>query len=409
MGPFPETDVQCLQRHARREQALDDVVVQIAGDPVTFLAQRELRHRGLGVGELERDGGMIGERRGLVDVDVVEDRLARQTRHHHRSATATGHHRVRDRAGVVSQGVLHDDRLAGLDHQPGVRRPDRVPHPVLGDREFARRHHDLELTLVLGEQEQVRRARAGHGPGLLRDIGQRVARRDVEQVARDRQARLQPLRALAGLERASFLQLRDDPHVLHGDGGAVGQRLEQAALVRRREVGVRPVHTDRGNGFGAAHRRHRQRLDEGRAVCLVRDAVVDVDVGDDHLLRVQHRPARDAGRHREAQARPERLDRVLVDVVAAAVVPQHERRAVGIRYLAGGVPHDLHDVLEPARGGQVTDGADEALHSGDVRRAVGGLGGAGERRHGRYQSVGISSRPGRRPRRNGGCAKGTGP
>ena len=58
-----------LEAQPDREQFLDDVVVQVAGDAVAVLEQHHPLFGRARVGEFERDARVIGEAGGHVQVD----------------------------------------------------------------------------------------------------------------------------------------------------------------------------------------------------------------------------------------------------------------------------------------------------------------------------------------------------
>ena len=69
-GPRPRDGA--LQREAHGEQALDDVVVQVAGDAVAVGEHVELAHPALRAGQLPGQGGLVGERGHHVELFVAE-------------------------------------------------------------------------------------------------------------------------------------------------------------------------------------------------------------------------------------------------------------------------------------------------------------------------------------------------
>ena len=167
-------------------------------------------------------------------------------------------------------------------------------------------------------------------PGAaVEHAGQRVALAEVAQV---------------GLGDAPALDLLRQPRALQRDRRAGGQRAGRGDLLVGRAMAPCPVHPDRPERLAGPDRHDQQAPDERRAVEVLRDARVVVDVLDDGRLAVAHRPARDAVLQRKAAALPQRLDRVLVDVAALAAVAQDERRPVGVRQPPRGAVHEPLDV-----------------------------------------------------------------
>ena len=72
VGVGPHEPGRSLQRQAGREQTLDDGVVQIAGDALAVLDQRELLHPGVQPGVLDGDPGRGREADHELLVDVGE-------------------------------------------------------------------------------------------------------------------------------------------------------------------------------------------------------------------------------------------------------------------------------------------------------------------------------------------------
>ncbi len=169
-----------------------------------------------------------------------------------------------------------------------------------------------------------------------------------------------------------FSRLAKSRRGFHRDGRAVRQGLQQVHLFRRRLVARGPVRADGADGLHRADGHHHQALHERGPVRVVRDARVRVDVFDDDGLPVEHRPAADAGAHREALAFPQRRDRVFVrrssrgcrsrstKVAPSAWVSSRAAR----RTIAG-------DRFEVARQGKSLHHRDELLHAAHVvfRRA----------------------------------------
>ena len=157
----------------------------------------------------------------------------------------------------------------------------------------------------------------------------------------------------------ALLELLIDPNVLHRHSGRVGQRLQQLEGAGRGDLWRRPIGADGANRIRFADRHHDQALHKRRSVGVDGDSRVAEDVRHRRRLSVEHRPAADARRQREALALPQRTNRVLVHVVAELAVAQHERRAVGLDHFPGGAAHDGPHALDVARHRQVLDGADQ--------------------------------------------------
>src|SRR5262249_24077108 len=127
-----------------------------------------------------------------------------------------------------------------------------------------------------------------------------------------------------------------------------------------------------------------QALHEGRAVGVLRDPFVGVDVVDGHVLRMFHDPAAHAGAHGEPPSLPEWRDGVFVGVVALVTVAQDEGGAVRVHQLPCGRAHDLHDGRDVAGERQLLHGVDEQLRRRVACRPAGGLTRARTGCHGRY-------------------------
>ena len=72
VGVGPHQPGRPLQRQAGGEEALDDGVVQVAGDALAVLDQRELLHPGVEAGVLDGDAGGGGQTDHELLVDVGE-------------------------------------------------------------------------------------------------------------------------------------------------------------------------------------------------------------------------------------------------------------------------------------------------------------------------------------------------
>ena len=196
-----------LQRHAESEQFLDDMVVQVSGDPVVVfdLGQGELV--GAGPGEFHDDGCVVGEADGRGQVSLGEARAGGQPAQHQRAPDlfACGQRDDDQRAGRGAKrgggrgtAVAGDQaRLAGEDRLAGQRAGQRrgpVRHPG-GELAGDAGDDDLVRTAGHGQHGEVRRR---GGRGVLGD--QRVRRPGLARQQRRQQLAegVQPPAALLG-------------------------------------------------------------------------------------------------------------------------------------------------------------------------------------------------------------------
>ncbi len=103
-----------LELHARREQSLDDGVVQVAGDPVAVAEQAEMFGLATLARQLETKGGLIGE--GL------EHGLMRSAETAAADEVANPEHAMPG----LSRDERHDDDRSKLVQRLGVVRPMRA-------------------------------------------------------------------------------------------------------------------------------------------------------------------------------------------------------------------------------------------------------------------------------------------
>ena len=157
------------------------------------------------------------------------------------------------------------------------------------------------------------------------------------------------------------LEIGVELHVGESERCGVGQRLERLQFGLGRLVDGRPVGADGGNRRLGSDRDHRQALDERRAIGLVRNSGVDVDVRDHRRLTVEHHPAGDARLHRESLPLPQGADRIFVDVVALAHVTENKSHPVGAYDGSRMRPDDPCDVVERTCEGERLDGGEELL------------------------------------------------
>src|SRR5579863_1584578 len=116
-----------LQSHPEGEQFLDDVVVQVAGDPVVVFGLGQGDLVGAGLDEFHRHGGVAGEGGGHVQVGAGVSRACGQSAQQQRAADLlAGHQRHDDqRAGT---GAQRSGQLAALSgDQAGLAGADRLP------------------------------------------------------------------------------------------------------------------------------------------------------------------------------------------------------------------------------------------------------------------------------------------
>ena len=149
--PGAERGGERLQGQAGGEQALDDVVVQVRGDAVALVEHGGPLLLGAGLGELDGDGGLVGEAGGHVQVLGGERRPAAQPRdaRAHRgccgeptSGTTSIGPTSRSSGTAAEAGPLvgsrHPQRRAGREHPPGQRALPRYPQPDRCARRRAR-------------------------------------------------------------------------------------------------------------------------------------------------------------------------------------------------------------------------------------------------------------------------------
>jgi hypothetical protein len=132
-----------LQRHAGGVEALDDLVVQVAGDPVPVLVQRQPLGLGPAGRELEGDTGLGGERGHHAGLRLGELRRA--------VAAADGEHP----ADVARRAQREQDRGPDLAHRRarGPRRPLVVGE--IGRDHRLTRGQDLAGQGLAGRQDQA--------------------------------------------------------------------------------------------------------------------------------------------------------------------------------------------------------------------------------------------------------------
>ena len=97
-----------LKRESDGEQALDDVIVQVARDAVTVGQDAELAHLALGAGQLPSQSGLIGECGHHVELFVVE------------WLRADSPHRDKDAGDRVGGPKRQHERRAGHAVSPGT-------------------------------------------------------------------------------------------------------------------------------------------------------------------------------------------------------------------------------------------------------------------------------------------------
>ena len=123
-----------LDDKTRGEHLLDDVVVQVAGDPGPVLEEQDALLVVPGLGQLECDRGVVGEGRGQLRVGLGEGSPSGATHHDQRppDLLAAEQRQDHDRsgadlAGEVDRATVDVVGVLGVDHPDG--RPG--PHHVL--------------------------------------------------------------------------------------------------------------------------------------------------------------------------------------------------------------------------------------------------------------------------------------
>jgi hypothetical protein len=257
-----------LQGHAGREQLLDDVVVQVAGDARPVLEQLHPLRLPTAVGELEGDGGVVGERRGHVDVGHAErapipgsaddehspDSLgAGEGQGHHRpEGEVLGEHE--GPGTVVDGGILDDGRLAGLEDELAHRVLDRVARSDQPVRLEA--HRDGHLKHPLRWKDDGHHVRVGQVGDALGHESQTVVPYGAQELPGDVGRGLEPL-----LPSVRFLV---EARVLDRDACCRGQGRDEllvldaeVTLGQGREVEVAEHLVANADGYAeeSAHRR----------------------------------------------------------------------------------------------------------------------------------------------------------
>ncbi len=145
------------------EDLLDDVVMEVAGDARAVLQEQHPLLVAACLRQLQRHGGLVGERRRQLGVDVGERRSAPSTHHDQRAShllpteQRQDHHRSDahlagevDRATVDARGVLRvgqADRLAGLQHVLAERAGGGVPRVLDAGGILALGHGHAQLAV----------------------------------------------------------------------------------------------------------------------------------------------------------------------------------------------------------------------------------------------------------------------
>lgn len=170
---------------------------------------------------------------------------------------------------------------------------------------------------------------------------------------------------LRGALRNLTLEVREQVGRLDGNGGAVGERLQELGFGFRGTVLSGPINTDRPDGGDRADRCHDEALYERRAVCVVRNARVEVNVLDDRRLTIQHRPAADARLKGKSLALPQRPDRVLLRVKTLIAITKDETRAICMYQGTRCMTHDVHDGRQVASERESLHNRHQLLHALD--------------------------------------------
>jgi hypothetical protein len=229
-----------LQPQPDREQPLDDLVVQVAGDPVAVFEDGQPLPVVLRAGELQGHRGLPGEHGHHQHVGVAERRrvlgLGDPQYAEHVLAGGQRHQRdrpvleLRGKPGLLGGRAVLDDhqRLPGAQHgadQAGVQR-DQVAAQRFGAQAGGHLQHQVRPALL--DQRQDAQLRVGRGAGALGDQLQRLGRGGAgQQPGGDLGGRGQPARPPAGL--------LEQPGVLDRDAGR-GRQRDHHLLVFLSEV-----------------------------------------------------------------------------------------------------------------------------------------------------------------------------
>lgn len=231
-----------LEAQARPEEALDDVIVQVARDPPPVFEHGEALRVGLGGGERKRDGGLCGEFGGHDELGFGEAREPRTTEYregaHPLVGAREGHRHGGPEAGNLEARVVGEHGLAALDRTPGngVCRLEEQAVRVGGER--AARQLDAQQTITDGGDHgdevclgEVDNAFGEGGEGVIRLLG--------EQDRGHLGARFGPALAPAGLLVETGMLDRgsrgcgkggDELLVFGGEGSAVAVGEVQVAV-----------------------------------------------------------------------------------------------------------------------------------------------------------------------------------
>ncbi len=225
-----------LHREAGGEQLLDDVVMQIACDPITVLQQHHallIRSR---ISQLECDRSVGRERGSHGQVGVVELVSAAQSAYYQRSTHTLcpdegQHHDRPDREQVgkvhmdcgVLAHVAYQHRAAAVERDPDECVLNRigVAGELVGEHAGGNFHH--QALAVRGRQHYGHNVGVGDLLGLPGDQCQGLFALDGKQLAGDLHRRLQPSVAALGLF--------EKPGVLDGNPGARRERGQQLLVL----------------------------------------------------------------------------------------------------------------------------------------------------------------------------------
>jgi nucleotide-binding universal stress UspA family protein len=418
--PGPQDLRDALQRQARGEEPLDDVVVQVGGDAVAVVEHRGTLLLGAGAGELQGEGGLVGEAGAHVEV-VVGERgpvadpggdqhavdLSRADQRHdqHGVQRELGGHGGPEARSTPGPGVAH--RRTGAQHPSAQRALHRDDHPDHGPGTGAHGDLDEQIGPVVGRPGQRDEIGFRHLSRLLDDQSERVTGLVGQEPAGDRRRGPQPVLAAPGDVV--------EPGVRDRDPRRRGERLDEL-LVLGAELAVRalaevevaedlPADPDR-DPEEAVHRRvpvgeaRRPRVvgdtarpdryglvDEGTEQALALREVGDPGHrrrrhADVHELRETARPVGDT---EGGVARPDQLAGRLDDVAQ-----QHREGEVAADHLVG-----AQQTPQPALGGEHLVGPRDQLAEQVVELEAGQVGEG-------HQGVGPNHRRTARSRRVGG-------
>lgn len=128
--------------------------------------------------------------------------------------------------------------------------------------------------------------------------------------------------------RVQSLQRGEEPAIFESRAGGARQSFQQRYLIVGRHSRFGPIGTDRRDGFGATDRHHDHAAHVGPAIGVDGHARIGQHIGDDDRLLVRHRPTRNAATDGKIFSGPQRLGRILRDIMASIVVAEHDGDSV---------------------------------------------------------------------------------